>query len=461
MRKWIKGFRKRARLRVGKLLSLKKKGALSRHRAKSVQPWRIEHYRDEIIYKQVLTPRRAAGNPIRMRDLGAFDESYINMHGYTDLKVMTVSGEFGFMITAGERPPHVTLLTGFIGPWKGIYLIIFAAKNPQGWWCADCSDRVYVAATENGWITSELKLKWIKLCENLPDYPAKTRRVLESCDGHFTNLEVDFVLHEMSFFDEDYSQPGKDMTAYPSHHTHCMATVDAEGGMFQVSKHELNKLLKDEVLTDGSIPLNRFVHCAEKALDVGFRPEIILSSLLKVGWIPKVPEQEYADFKTNSVTRDAMWDYEVDYDPIKTIKPELLKSAAPDPTAVGDDGEYPEPTGAASTTDAYLHSLSRTEVLRVAAAAVTEAGKPRAALLTDVPDELKNLDGVGDVDGWDLFDKTDAELRAEVTRVRRLAAMQARGPCLGAELNFKHRQLIVSPQALRRASCVGRRRAAN
>ena len=49
MRKWIKGFRKRARLRVGKLLSLKKKGALSRHRAKSVQPWRIAHYCDEII----------------------------------------------------------------------------------------------------------------------------------------------------------------------------------------------------------------------------------------------------------------------------------------------------------------------------------------------------------------------------------------------------------------------------
>ena len=70
---------------------------------------------------------------------------------------------------------------------------------------------------------------------------------------------------------------------------------------------------------------------------------------------------------------------------------------------------------------------------------------PLLSLATLVSAKQNVIIAVGDVDGWDLFDKAPAELRAEVTRLSRLAAMQARGPCLGVELNFTSNELQPSP----------------
>ena len=258
---------------------------------------------------------------------------------YTSAKVLSVKGFNGWVITSYERAPHITCYGGFIGKWRMPLLIIFSCGTAKPWWLDSVGDLeeelqvvVWIAATDNGWITSDIKLEYEVKMKQLPDYPGNNlppgRMLWRTMDGHYTNLCLPMAKHMHADQTSQFGCP-------PSHTTSGTQAMDAEGGLIQNTKDCANKLihnLNSATAAALSTDLQIIVRAITKGYIEGAKESTILTSMLKVGYLPtgrEFDDKSFDELKQMAKSGKAkllkrMWDAKVKYDPLSVIDPTKL-----------------------------------------------------------------------------------------------------------------------------------------
>ena len=173
------------------IVSRKKGQGLSTAREKSLNPATIKDFSVNIIGKIL-----SAEPGLKIHNIANFDEFQFNQ--LDSLAKGTVIGPPGYMYqrVPTERDSHVTVLSGIIGGWATPTVMIFKGTSPDPNWMADWAEQtkdqpeldgmLFCAVSENGWITPEIKIAWMKKVLSHPNCPKG--RHLFLADGHYTNL---------------------------------------------------------------------------------------------------------------------------------------------------------------------------------------------------------------------------------------------------------------------------------
>jgi len=181
-------------------LKVRHKGrALSNARARALNPTSISGFEKKCVTPFLEYMASTDNGPLGFDDIANFDEWMFDCQESLSQRKVCGPPDNMFNRVPKERADHVTVLSGHVGDWATPVLIIFASKtctNAPEWmsvWQKELESRpelggyVLVGASENGWVTSDLKRRWFKYVTAHPDFPNKGRTKLWVADGHYTN----------------------------------------------------------------------------------------------------------------------------------------------------------------------------------------------------------------------------------------------------------------------------------
>jgi hypothetical protein len=191
--------------RIQKVLITRRKGqGLSSAREHSLHPTTIKDFAINVL-GSFLT----AHADLTIDQIGNFDEFQMDTH--KSLLLGKVCGPVGNMYqkVPRERDEHMTVLTGCLGGWHLPTVLIFKADGgPKEEWMGawlkvtkenpELEGYLFVTTSDNGWVTSDIKLLWMKKVLEHRHFP-KDKFILWIADGHYSNIEmalIEFLLNQ-------------------------------------------------------------------------------------------------------------------------------------------------------------------------------------------------------------------------------------------------------------------------
>jgi hypothetical protein len=181
-------------------------------------------------------------------------------------------------------------------------------------------DRLILASTESGYVTTELKYAWYKHCKAQPLVPWGKRPTLPTADHHASNESVAMSL-EMEA-DEAYLAGG------PGHSTHLLQDLDQRGGPIQHEKGVLGDLVCHSYRIHGSLSRARIAQCVELAYVLSFTPAICAYATTRVGWDEDANGRlVYNPFACPHIVAKLVEDETVVTEVVQPVQPEQFESA--------------------------------------------------------------------------------------------------------------------------------------